>query len=366
MTLLGVLARKLELVVLPMASAILITALLHPANRGLRRAGLPRSVAAVATVLAAIAVLGGIGVFVANRASAEYPALVHQVQTLVNNTQSYLKEGPLKLDSKTVDNAGTELVTYLSGSQAQIASGVVSAGRTVLDVVTGLVLTLFLTIFMLYDGEQIWGWISSLWPARNQPKLAMVGDRAWHTLSGYVTGTFIVALFHGVVMGVTLAIVGVPLVAPLAVLVFIGSFIPLLGAVIFGGLAVLVTLVTNGPTTAVVVLVVLVVGNQVESHVLQPFVVGRHVKLHPMAIAVTLASGAVVAGLPGAIFAVPLVASINAAGKALTGREIAPVAQEQTPPDGFGEGTPVGDAPDPAVPSHSSVRGTPGHPQGGP
>jgi predicted PurR-regulated permease PerM len=114
-------------------------------------------------------------------------------------------------------------------------------------------------------------------------------------------------------MGVTLAVLGVPLVAPLAVLVFIGGFIPLIGAVVFGGLAVLVTLVTNGPTAALVVLIVLIVGNQIESHVLQPFVVGRHVSLHPMAIAVTLTSGAVLAGLPGAIFAVPLVAAVNAA-----------------------------------------------------
>jgi predicted PurR-regulated permease PerM len=114
-------------------------------------------------------------------------------------------------------------------------------------------------------------------------------------------------------MGITLAILGVPLVAPLAVLVFIGGFIPLIGAVVFGGLAVLVTLVTNGPTAALVLLIVLVVGNQIESHILQPFVVGRHVSLHPMAIAVTLTSGAVLAGLPGAIFAVPLVAAVNAA-----------------------------------------------------
>ena len=135
----------------------------------------------------------------------------------------------------------------------------------------------------------------------------------WETLSGYITGTFLVALFHGVAMGLTLYVVGVPLVAPLAVLVFLGSFIPIVGVVVFGGLAVLVSLVANGATAGIIVLIALLVENQIESHVLQPFVVGRHVRLHPMAIALTLGAGAIVAGLPGAIFGVPLVASVNAA-----------------------------------------------------
>ena len=147
-----------------------------------------------------------------------------------------------------------------------------------------------------------------------------VGERMWETVSGYVSGTFLVAAFHGIVMGIALAIVGVPLVAPLAVLIFVGGFIPLIGAVVFGGLAVLVTLVTNGGTAGIIILIVLVIDNQVESHVLQPFVVGRHVSLHPMAIALTLTAGAVIAGLPGAIFGVPLVAALNAGYKAIRGK----------------------------------------------
>lgn len=312
-TLLGMLARKLELVVIPLLAALLLTALLAPLASRLRRLRLPRAAAAILTVLTAIAVLGGIGAFVVNRAAAGYPELATQIGQLVTRTQHWLISGPLHLDASSVNNIGSKVTTALRSRQGEVASGALSAGRTLAEVATAIVLTLFLTLFLLYDGPRIWQWTTGLFPDQSRRKTDAVGDAMWHTLSGYVTGTFIVALFHGVAMGATLAIVGVPLVAPLAVLVFIGGFIPLIGAVVFGGLAVLVTFVTNGTPAGIVVLVVLIMANQIEGHVLQPFVVGRHVRLHPMAVALTLASGAVIAGLPGAIFAVPLVAALNAA-----------------------------------------------------
>ncbi len=327
-TALGMLARKLELVVIPLCTALLLSALLHPVNGRLRRAGVPRGLAALITVLIALATLGGIGAYVVNRASAEYADLVDQLGVLVGNTQHYLITGPLKLNPNQVNNAGDQVLGLLDHRQGAVASGVVSATRRALDVVTDVVLTFFLTIFMLYDGDRIWTWLAGLFPERNRHKVDDVGAHMWTTLSGYVTGTFTVATFHAVVIGITLAILHVPLVAPIAVLIFIGSFIPLIGAVIFGGVAVLIALVTTGPTAAIVVLVVLLVDNQIESHVLQPFVVGRYVRLHPMAMALTLAAGAVIAGLPGAIFSVPLIASVNAAVKVLTGRDTMPAVHE--------------------------------------
>lgn len=318
-TALGILARKLELAVLPMLTAVLLTGLLQPINSRLRKLRLGRGVSATLTMLLAVAVLGGVGAFVANRAAAGYPELVTQINDLISRTQNWLINGPLNLDAKSVNNVGQDISDYLGGRQSEIVKGAVSAGRTALDVLTALVLTFFLTIFLLYDGRNIFRWMTNGFPARLRPKVDEVGERMWETVSGYVSGTFIVATFHGIAMGITLAIVGVPLVAPLAVLIFIGGFVPLIGAVVFGGLAVLVTLVTNGPTAAIVVLIVLLVENQIEGHVLQPFIVGRHVSLHPMAIALTLAAGALLAGVPGAIFGVPLVAALNAAFKALRG-----------------------------------------------
>lgn len=323
-TLLGMLAKKLELAVLPLFTAILMRALLNPLHARLRRWGVPRGAAALLTVIVAVAVLGGVGTYVVNRAVAEYPALVEQVNTLVTRTQDWLVTGPLKLQRKSVDNVGNQFVSFLQNQQSTILSGVVSAGRTVFDAATGIVLTFFLTIFLLIDGDRIWEWITGLFSKRQRLRVDAVGSSMWATLTGYITGTFLVGLFHGVAMGATLAILGVPLVAPLAVLIFIGGLIPIIGIVLFGGLALLVTLVTNGPTAAVVVLIVLVVENQIEGHLLQPLVVGRHVKLHPMAIALTLVAASVIAGIPGAIFGVPIVASINAAARVLHGNEDVP------------------------------------------
>lgn len=318
-TALGLLARKLELALLPLLTAVLLTGLLQPINGRLRALKLGRGAAATVTMLLAIAVLGGVGAFVVNRAAAGYPELVTQINDLIFKTQDWLINGPLNLDKNSVNNVGQDISDYLNGNQGQVFQGAVDAGRTAVDVLTALVLTFFLTIFLLYDGRNVFRWMTNGFPVHLRAKVDEVGERMWETVSGYVSGTFLVAIFHGVAMGITLAIVGVPLVAPLAVLIFIGGFIPLIGAVVFGGLAVLVTLVTNGTTAAIIVLVVLLVENQIEGHVLQPFVVGRHVSLHPMAIALTLTAGAIIAGVPGAIFGVPLVAALNAAFKALKG-----------------------------------------------
>lgn len=303
----------LQLVTIPLLIATLLTAGLHPVVAFFRRHGVNRGFATLLTTLLAFAILGGIGVFVANRASAGYPQLVDQVNKLVTKTQHWLQTGPLHLKNNSVNDLGDKLVTFLRDRQSTVVSGAIAGVSVAVEVITGMLLTFFMTIFLLYDGDRIWAFFVRAFPERHRMRTHETGLAMWRTLSGYVTGTFTVALFHGVVMGITLAIVGVPLVAPLAVLIFIGSFIPLIGVVVFGGLAVLVTLVAKGGAAAIIVLVVLIVEHQIEGHVLQPLVVGRYVRLHPLAIAVVLAGGSVLAGIPGAIFGVPIVASANAA-----------------------------------------------------
>lgn len=335
------LMEKLWLVVLPLFTATLVCALLTPAVSLLRRrAHFPRMVATWGVLLLAFALLGGIGLFASNRASEEYPKLVTQVNKITTEVRHFLITGPLHLRASSVENVGKSVTDFLSQHSSTVASGVVTAGRTVADVATFAVLTFFITFFLLYDGKNIWNWLVGFFPRDSRARVHDAGGRAWSTLTGYIGGTFVVAAFHGIVMGVTLTIVGVPLVAPLAVLVFIGSFIPIIGVVIFGGLAVVVTMLTVGPLAGVVVLAVLVVSNQIEGHLLQPLVVGRYVHLHPLAIAITLTGAALLAGLPGAIFGVPVVASINAAAKYLSGRE-----------DADGHRLPDGDEPPPAPPA---------------
>ncbi len=318
---LGILIWHLTVLVVPFATALLTTALLWPVTHYLRRHGVSRGNSTLLTMLLAVVVIGGVGYFVVNRAVAGYPTLADDAQRAITNIQNYLTGSPFHLPKSSVDNVGSTLSNKIKSNQGSITSGVISAGKTAVDVLTGIVLWLFLTIFLVYDGDRVWDWVCRLFPRRGEELARGAGHRAWQTLSGYITGQFKVALFHAVVISVTLLILRAPLVAPLALIVFVFSFVPIIGALVAGAFAVVVVLVADGPIQAVVLIGVLIVEDQVESHVLQPLVVGRAVRLHPIAIAVTLTGGALLAGLPGAIFGVPVVATANAAAKFLAGRE---------------------------------------------
>lgn len=312
---------RLMLLVVPFAAALLTAALLDPLASRLRQAGFGRGLATLVTVLVTLALLGTVGYYVVNRAIADYPQLADQATHVVKQTEDVLRRRPFNINSASIDNIGATITNALNKHKAQVASGVVDAGRRAAEVLTGVLLWLFLTVMFLLDGAGMWDWIVRLFPRAAEERVRGAGRRAWQTLSGYITGQFLVALFHALAIGITLVILRSPLVAPLALLVFIGSFIPIVGAVVAGGIAVLVTLVAGGTVKALVLLIVLVVENQVEGHVLQPFVVGRYVRLHPVAIAVSLTAGALLLGITGAIFSVPLVAAINAAVRFLAGRD---------------------------------------------
>jgi predicted PurR-regulated permease PerM len=185
---------------------------------------------------------------------------------------------------------------------------------------------------MLYDGHNIWNWFANLFPAGSRHRVHDAGTQAWDRLGGFVRGTFIIAVFHGIVVAITLAIMGVPLVAPLALLVFMGSFLPIIGAFLFGGLAVAVTFVTQGWVMGVVLIGILIIDNQIEAHVFQPFLVGKYVELHPLAVAVAIAGGGVLEGVYGAVLAVPVVAVGFAVTKSLVATGALP-PPEPTPPE---------------------------------
>jgi putative heme transporter len=191
----------------------------------------------------------------------------------------------------------------------QAFTGLLTGAR----LLTGLVLTLLLTLIVLTDGDRMWLWLLARMGRRTRQVVGDAGQHAFWRLSGWVRGTVLIAVFHAVVVAVTMLLVGAPLVAPIAVLVFLGSFIPLVGALVFGALAVLVTFASAGLTASIVLVVVLVVDNQVEAHVLLPFLVGRYVQLHPFVVAVAVPAGAVLAGLPGTLLAVPVTAAVYAA-----------------------------------------------------
>jgi len=224
----------------------------------------------------------------------------------------WLINGPLHVNADRVNNLSNTISNEISKNSSSIASSAISTGKTVISVLAGIVLGLFVLVFLLYDGERVWRFMVHLFPAEARDRVDAAGVAVWRTLSNYIRGTLIVAVFHGVVIAIALTILGVPLVAPLALLVALGAFIPLVGSVIAGAVAVAVAGLTNGWVGAAVILIVLIVDNQVEAHLLQPFVVGRYVHIHPLVTVLALASGGLLLGVFGAIIAVPAAACINA------------------------------------------------------
>lgn len=320
-------AETLRLVVLPFIAALLLTALLQPLAARLRRAGLPALAATWCTFLAAIVVIAGAVTLTANRVSAGYPTLVAEVKRTASQLQRSLAGPPFHLHGARLQQLTNEVVQYLSQHKSVIAGTVVTGGKIFLEILVGLVLMLFISFFLLKDGDKIWSWtISGLRP-EGRHRMASAGDAAWHALTNYVRGTTAVAAIHAVFIGVALWILGVPLLVPLIILVFLAAFIPLIGILVVGALAILVTLATKGWLAAVILVAVFLVENQIEGHLLQPLVVGRAVRLHPLAIILALAVGGVIAGIPGAIVAVPAAAVITYAWPFL--RDSGPVS----PPD---------------------------------
>ncbi|TXK39495.1 AI-2E family transporter [Nonomuraea sp. C10] len=300
---------RLSFVVLPVAIALLLTALLYPMTRSLRQAGMRPIYATWLTMIAALAVLAGTGWLVGARATDEFPNLVKQVQATVGDVQEWLVTGPLHLQQTQITQYFNEVVALIEAQRTAITGTVLTAGAVAVEVLASIVLLLFVTFFLLKDGDRIWGWFLKGF-GRMSPRVDRAGRAAWSTLSHYVQGSVLVAAVHGVVMGIVLAGMGVPLWAPLAVLIFLASFIPIVGIFFAGTVATLVTLGAKGIVYALIFVGILVVEQQLENHVLQPLIVGRALKFHPLAIILALSVGGILAGIAGAVVAVPVAAVI--------------------------------------------------------
>ncbi|MEV6983430.1 AI-2E family transporter [Sphaerisporangium sp. NPDC051017] len=339
---------RLSFVALPVAIALLLTALLFPLTERLRRAGMRSIWATWITMLLAFAVIVGLGFIIGFRANDEFPRLAEQIQSTARDVQNWLLTGPFHLKEAQLTDMVNEIVRQINAQRSAITSTILSTAAVFIEVLTSIVLLLFITFFLLKDGGQIWTWFLRAFGGA-APRVDRAGRAAWHTLSQYIHGTVIVAAIHGVVIGVVLFGMGVPLWAPLAVLIFMASFIPIVGIFIAGGLATLVTLGAKGPVFALVFIGILVVEQQLENHVLQPLIVGRAVKFHPLAIILVLAVGGVLGGIAGAAIAVPVVAVIYRALPELrrTPPELPPAAHHEppTPPPTPAEPAPAEPAP---------------------
>ncbi len=314
-------ASTLRVVVLPFVAALLLTALLQPLTRRLRRAGLPALAATWCTVLVAVSVLAGAAALAATQTSADYQTLVRELGNTVHDLQRWLAGPPFHFRQSSLEQLSNRVLTFLKQHQSAVAGTVLSGGKIFLEILAGLVLMLFVTFFLLKDGDRIWAWLVGFLSPEGRRRAQGAGAAAWQALTYYVRGTIAVAAIHAVVIGFALWVMGVPLLVPLIILVFLAAFVPVVGILVAGALAVAVTLGTRGWVAALVLVAIFILENQLESHLLQPLVVGRMVRLHPLAIILVLAVGAATAGIAGAVVAVPITAALVRAGPYLRGRD---------------------------------------------
>lgn len=318
--LLGWVAWQLRVVTFPLVVAVLLAALLAPTVWRLERMGWRRG-AAAGTVLGGFVVLVvGVLTVVGQQVGGQFGRVATEAQRAIEEIQAWLADGPLHLSEQQISDLVDQVSAALSSNQDRIAAGALSTAGAAAEVFAGIAIALFALFFFLFDGRSIWRWSLALVPRSLRADADNAGKLAFGTLIAYVRSTVLVATFDGVFVTIWLLVLSVPLALPLGVLVFFGAFIPLVGAFISGALAVLVAFVTQGPIVALLVLAGIIAVQQIEAHLFAPLVMGRMVRVHPLAIVLAISAGAVVFGIIGAIVAVPIVAVVNTVSTYLTSR----------------------------------------------
>ncbi|GEN79670.1 AI-2E family transporter [Actinotalea fermentans] len=318
----------------PVVVALLLTVLLTPLVNALQqRLRFPRGAAAATAVVLLLVVVAGLVTVAGRQIIDGFEDLWSQTQAGFTELLDSLADGPLQLDREELDGYLTQAGDQLRANGSTLVSGAVSATVTVGHVLAGALVALFTTLFFLKDGALIWAWLVRLVPAPSRLRVHEAGRRGLVTLAAFTRTQILVALIDAVGIGLGALILGLPLAVPLAVLVFLASFIPFVGAIATGAIAVLVALVDQGPTTALIMLAIVLAVQQIESHVLQPLLLGHAVSLHPVAVLLSVTAGSLAAGIVGALFAVPFVATLNTVVLHLHGRDKFP--QLGTDPEGL-------------------------------
>jgi predicted PurR-regulated permease PerM len=303
----------LKTIVVPVAVAVLLTVLLTPARRFLeRRLRLGRGLATVLTVIGFILLVAALITLAGRSIVNGFQDLREQAVAGFDEFTAWLAEGPLSLSATQLSDYGSQLQESItSGGGGTIVTGALGAATTVGHVLVGALIALFCTIFFLLDGRSIWTWLVNLLPLGVRERVHQAGRRGIVTLSAYVRTQILVAFVDATGIGIGAAFFVPSLALPLGILVFVGSFVPIVGAIVTGAVAVAVVLVANGWVAALVMLGIVLLVQQIEGHVLQPFLMGHAVSLHPVAVVLVVAAGSLAAGIVGALFAVPLAAVLN-------------------------------------------------------
>ena len=299
-------------VVLPVVIALLLSALLIPLVEILHRARMPRGLASLLVVLGAIGLLVLLLTFAGQQIAQGANDLAKQVVSGLEQIRVWLKTGPLHASDSQINAYIKSAQDAVTTSNEQIVSRLTEVGTALSHIVAGFFIILFSTYFFLADGNRIWSWVVRIFPRASRERADSSGRIAWTSLTAFVRATVLVAFTDALGVMLVAAVLQVPFVFAIGVLVFIGAFIPMIGALLSGSVAVLVALVAQGPVVALIMLGGVIAVQQLEAHVLQPFLLGRLVSVHPLGVIVAIAMGVLVAGIAGALVAVPLVASLNA------------------------------------------------------
>ncbi|MFC6354966.1 AI-2E family transporter [Luethyella okanaganae] len=302
---------QLRLIVIPLLVAVLVSALLVPLVAFLQRHRWPKWLAVVLAMVGTLAIVAGLIVLVVTQVTSGFDDLSAQAIRSYENLKKALLDSPLHLTEGQLNGYLQQAFSAIQQDSRVFISGALSFGSSLGHFLAGLLLTLFSTLFILIDGKGIWGWIVRIFPKRARAAIDGAGIAGWATLGNFVKVQILVASIDAVGIGLGAFILGVPLAIPIAVLVFLGSFIPIVGAVATGAVAVFIALIYNNWVIALLMLGVVLLVQQIEGHVLQPLIMGTAVKVHPLAVVLVVAAGSLLAGIPGALFAVPVAAVLN-------------------------------------------------------
>ncbi|MEE2035306.1 AI-2E family transporter [Rhodococcus chondri] len=348
---LGWIIQKMWVIVLPVALAIVVATILWPPTRGMTKRGVPPAAAAGLTLVAFFAIFAGIIAGIAPSVISQVPDLANKATEGINKVQDWVKGPPINLRDEQLDSAVAAVVERLQGSAASIAGGVFSGVTTAGSMLITLALVLVLTFFFIKDGPRFLPWLHRVSGSRAGTHLDEVLTRMWSTLGGFIRTQALVSLIDAVFIGIGLVILGVPLAPVLAILTFIGGFIPIVGAFVAGALAVLVALVANGFTTALIVLALIIAVQQIEGNVLQPVLQSKSMNLHAVVVLLAVTAGSSLFGIVGAFLAVP-VAAVAAVVIRYLGEQIDKNSVETDPEDGTKALPAPGDTsvPDPKIP----------------
>lgn len=326
---------QIRLVVIPLLLALILAAAISPLVNMLRRHGWPGALATAFAFFLLLGVLGGVITGIVFAVRGQLDELIQSATEGFDQVYDFIRSGPIPIDEAQIEEARQAVIDFATSATAgsTALSGLTAAGTFL----TGALLMAVILFFFLKDGDRIWAFMLRGFRGERLTKARRVGFRSLEVLGGYVRGTAIIALVDSVFIGIALFVLGVPLALPLAVIVFVGAFVPLVGATVAGVLAALVALVANGPFVALMVILAVVVVNQLEGNFLQPVVMGRSLSIHPLVILIALTAGTILAGIIGAILSVPVAAVVWAAIKVWTGEddgEDVPEAVEEHPKAG--------------------------------